>query len=647
MNKKTLLLSSLVPLLLVGAYFLFFHTPTPRVLVFSKTEGYRHASIEPGIEAIRRLGAEHGFEVEATEDAALFNQRDLARFNAVVFLSTTGDILDDAQQIAFARFIQAGGGFVGIHAASDTEYGWPWYGRLIGGYFTSHPGNPNVREGTLHVADASHPSTEHLPDPWVRTDEWYDFRDRNPDVHVLLNIDETTYKRADEHPAPAPRPIAWYHEFDGGRAWYTALGHTAESFAEPLFLEHLLGGIEWAIGDGKPVDFGAETVMPEENRFTKTVMDQNLNEPMELDFLDPDRIIFVERKGAIKIHDLQAGRTETIATLDVFTGEEEGLLGVAVDPNYAENHWIYLSYSHPVDSLINLSRFVLEGNVLDRASEKVLLSVPVQRHQCCHVGGSVEFDGQGNLFFSIGDNTNPFASDGYAPIDERQGPRVCKDNDDTRNCNRSPWDAQKSSANTQDLRGKILRITPQPDGTYTIPEGNLFSDPAEGRPEIYVMGNRNPFRLAIDRHTGYLYWGRSGRMPGMTTRCADRKATTRSTRRARPASSAGPTSSGTTSPTATTTSPRARAARPSTRCGPSTTRPTTPAPACCRPPSRRSSGIPTAPRPSFRSSAAAAATPWPGLSTTTTTTPPLTSNSPATTTASCSSTTGSGTGLPW
>ncbi len=510
MNKKTLLLSSLVPLLLVGAYFLFFHTPTPRVLVFSKTEGYRHASIEPGIEAIRRLGAEHGFEVEATEDAALFNQRDLARFNVVVFLSTTGDILDDAQQIAFARFIQAGGGFVGIHAASDTEYGWPWYGRLVGGYFTSHPGNPNVREGTLHVADASHPSTEMLPDPWVRTDEWYDFRDRNPDVHVLLNIDETTYKRADEHPAPAPRPIAWYHEFDGGRAWYTALGHTSESFAEPLFLKHLLGGIEWAIGDGKPVDFGAATVMPEENRFTKTVMDQNLNEPMELDFLDPDRIIFVERKGAIKIHDLQAGRTETIATLDVFTGEEEGLLGVAVDPNYAENHWIYLSYSHPVDSLINLSRFVLEGNVLDRASEKVLLSVPVQRHQCCHVGGSVEFDGQGNLFFSIGDNTNPFASDGYAPIDERQGPRLCRDNDDTRNCNRSPWDAQKSSANTQDLRGKILRITPQPDGTYTIPEGNLFSDPAEGRPEIYVMGNRNPFRLAVDRHTGYLYWGEVG-----------------------------------------------------------------------------------------------------------------------------------------
>ena len=130
-------------------------------------------------------------------------------------------------------------------------------------------------------------------------------------------------------------------------------------------------------------------------------------------------------------------------------------------------------------------------------SERVLLEIPVQREQCCHVGGSLEFGPEGNLFVSIGDNTNPFASDGFNPIDEREG--------------RKAWDAQGSAANTMDLRGKILRITPEDDGTYSIPEGNLFADGAmEGRPEIYVMGNRNPFRIAIDDRTGYLYWGEIG-----------------------------------------------------------------------------------------------------------------------------------------
>ena len=434
--------------------------------------------------------------MEATEDADFFKEETLQQFNVVVFLNTTGDVLDETQQIEFNRFIQAGGGFVGIHAAADTEYDWPWYGDLVGGWFQSHPNDPNVREGRVIVVDEEHEATSGLPAEWMKVDEWYDYRSVTPGASVLLNIDEASYKRPDENPASAPRPISWYREFDGGRMFYTGLGHTAESFSDPLYLGHLWGGIEYAAGDGGPVDFNNATVAPEENRFSKNVLVSNLVEPMELDLLGEGRIVFIERGGAVKIHDESSGATETIATFDVFSGLEEGLLGVAVDPDYASNNWVYFFYSSPDVPEIRLSRFELTGNTLDFESEKMLLSVPVQRDECCHVGGSVEFGPDGNLFVSIGDNTNPHDT-GYGPIDERE--------------DRSPWDAQKSSANTADLRGKILRIKPQADGTYSIPEGNLFPpDGSEGRPEIYVMGNRNPFRISIDKRTGFLYWGEVG-----------------------------------------------------------------------------------------------------------------------------------------
>jgi type 1 glutamine amidotransferase len=221
---------------------------SPRVLVFSRTTGYRHASIEPGIEAVRAIGREEGFGVEATEDPTVFTRDGLEGYDVVVFLSTSEDVLDEAQQEAFAGYIRGGGAFVGVHAASDTEYDWPWYGRLVGAYFAGHPNDPNVREGILHVADPGHPSTEALPDPWVRQDEWYDFGELEPGLNVLLEVDERSYKRPQEDPAPEPRPIAWFHEFDGGRSWYTALGHTSESFAEPEFLEHLRGGLVYALG---------------------------------------------------------------------------------------------------------------------------------------------------------------------------------------------------------------------------------------------------------------------------------------------------------------------------------------------------------------------------------------------------------------
>ncbi len=213
------------------------------VLVFSKTAGFRHRSIEDGAQALREIGEESGFSVTHTEDSTVFASPDLAGYGAVVFLNTTGDVLNDEQQAAFEQYIQGGGGYVGIHAAADTEYDWAWYGELVGGYFASHP---HVQPADIVVSDREFPAMAHLPEVWTRTDEWYDYR-ANPrgNVHVLAVLIEESYeggKMGDDH------PIAWAHEYDGGRALYTGGGHTSESYEEPLFREHLLQAILWAAG---------------------------------------------------------------------------------------------------------------------------------------------------------------------------------------------------------------------------------------------------------------------------------------------------------------------------------------------------------------------------------------------------------------
>ena len=217
-----------------------------RLLVFSKTGGFRHASIKDGKIALQKLATEHNFSVDFTEDATAFTDVNLAHYDAVVFLLTTGKMLDDNQKAAFERYIRAGGGYVGVHSASDTEYAWSWYGGLLGAYFDRIHGHSKVVRATIHVIDRNHPSTLMLPVFWVRTDEWYNFAS-NPrgKVNVLMTIDESTYKGG---AMGADHPIAWYHEYDGGRAWYTALGHTSESYSEPLFLAHLWGGILYASG---------------------------------------------------------------------------------------------------------------------------------------------------------------------------------------------------------------------------------------------------------------------------------------------------------------------------------------------------------------------------------------------------------------
>ena len=219
-----------------------------RLLVFSRTAGFRHDSIPDAVAAVGRLGDQNGFLVDATEDPSVFTDAGLADYSAVSFLLTTGDVLDDSQQAAFERYIAAGHGFVGVHSAADTEYDWPWYGGLLGAYFASHP---DIQRAAVHREDANHPSTVSLPDVWVRTDEWYNFQTNprdTPDIHVLASLDESSYSGG----TMGDHPIAWYQEYAGGRAWYTAGGHTRESYSEPLFLQHLLGGLEYAAGGPHP-----------------------------------------------------------------------------------------------------------------------------------------------------------------------------------------------------------------------------------------------------------------------------------------------------------------------------------------------------------------------------------------------------------
>ncbi|MFI7433917.1 lectin [Micromonospora haikouensis] len=216
------------------------------VLVFSKTAGFRHDSIAVGTQAIRDLGAANSFTVTATEDAAQFTTANLARFEAVIFLNTTGDVLNDSQQAAFESYIGAGGGYVGVHSAADTEYNWPFYGNLVGAWFASHPA---IQQARVKVEDRAHAATAHLGQTWTRTDEWYDFRtNARSTAHVLASLDETSYSGG---AMGGDHPHAWCKTYSGGRSFYTGAGHTQSSYSEAAFRAHLLGGIRYAAGRTK------------------------------------------------------------------------------------------------------------------------------------------------------------------------------------------------------------------------------------------------------------------------------------------------------------------------------------------------------------------------------------------------------------
>lgn len=482
----------------------------PTVLVFTKTAGYVHQSIPKGVAAIKKLGLENNFKVDTTSISSNFNDDNLKMYSAVIFLNTTEDVLNSNEETAFERYIQSGGGFVGIHAATDTEYDWNWYAKLVGAQFLSHPHN---QEANFIIKDKNFAATSFFTDSiWTRTDELYNFKKMNPDVNVILTIDESTYTGGANG---AYHPMSWYHEYDGGRSFYTALGHTDESFEEENYLEHLLGGIQYAIGENNKLKYKNATseYAPDPLRFSKN----NLNlggffEPTEMTILPNLDVLIAQRRGEIMYYDHETEELSQVALLDVYhktstpgVNAEEGIMGLQKDPNFATNNWVYVFYSPAGDEWVNrLSRFTFKDGVFDVDSEVKVLDVDSQREICCHTGGSIAFGGDGLLYVSTGDNTTPFdekgakyTTNGYAPLNDEPG--------------KDQFDARRSSGNTNDLRGKILRIRVNDDGSYDIPEGNLFPIGIEKtRPEIYTMGHRNPYRISVDPKNGYLYWGDVG-----------------------------------------------------------------------------------------------------------------------------------------
>jgi glucose/arabinose dehydrogenase len=307
------------------------------------------------------------------------------------------------------------------------------------------------------------------------------FKKISKDIKVLMTIDEKSYNGGKNG---ANHPMAWYHEYDGGRAFYTELGHTKESFSEDNYLKHILAGIQYAIGENLEPDYSKATTarVPEENRFSKTTLvSGNFYEPTEMTILPNLDILITQRRGEIMLYKKGDSTVKQVGFLPAYfktlhtpgVNAEEGVLGIQADPNFEKNHYVFIYYS-PVDTSVNrLSRFKFENDKLDIASEKIVLQVYSQREICCHTGGSIAFDKDGLLYLSTGDNSTPFnepkqpfVNSGYAPLDERPG--------------HEQYDARRSSGNANDLRGKILRIRVKDDGTYEIPEGNLYAKGQQG-----------------------------------------------------------------------------------------------------------------------------------------------------------------------
>jgi glucose/arabinose dehydrogenase len=482
----------------------------PRVLVFAKPAAFVHTSIPTGLRTIQQLGSENGFEVDTTRDATYFTDAGLAPYSAIVFLSTTGNVLDHRQEAAFERYIQAGGGFVGIHAATDTEYDWGWYGRLVGAYFDSHPEQQQAR---FVIRDRTHPATSFFTDTvWIRKDEHYNFKKISPGLNTLITIDEQSYQGGTNG---ANHAMSWYHDYDGGRAFYTALGHTEETYADETFRKHLLGGIQYAIGENAVLDYTKARTQfpPDDDQFVKTQLASGgpFFEPTEMTVLPNLDVLIVQRRGEVLLYKETTKKVKQVGFLDVYhqaqvkgVNAEEGLLGITKDPAFDKNHYVYLFYS-PAGAPVNrLSRFTFENDTLMLSTERVVLDVPSQRNICCHTGGSIAFGPDGLLYLSTGDNATPFDEPGQKFVNRGYGPL-----NDTPG--HEQYDANRSSGNTNDLRGKILRIRVNPDGSYSIPEGNLFPvGMAKTRPEIYAMGLRNPYRISVDQKNGTLYWGEIG-----------------------------------------------------------------------------------------------------------------------------------------
>jgi cytochrome c len=488
--------------------------PAFRALLFTKTAGYRHDSIPAGISMFQQQAAAENFELVHSEDAGVFTPANLATFDVLIMFQTSGMVWTSAaQRQAVEGFLASGKGIVAVHNATDMgiEGEYPWWDQTInaGAHMPEH--SPGVLQGTAIVADKKHPSTASLPDRWIRSEEWYNF-DRNPrgDVHVLVTADERTYNPGSRAMGP-DHPISWCRNAAGGRVWATGMGHSAASYSETNFRDHVLGGVKWAAGN-QPGECGG-TVW---SNFQKRTLDDDTVDPMALAALPDGRVMYVQRGGQVKIFKPASNSTVTAGTLSVYTGGEDGLTGLALDPDFATNGYVYL-YHSPASSATDVnrvSRFTLTGDTLNVSGGVTVIDIPAYRDRTFpepgHTGGYMEFGPDGNLYIGTGDDTPPNLDtnwQGYAPLDWRNG--------------KANLDAARTAGNTNDLRGKLLRIRPQAGGGYTVPAGNLYpAGTAQTRPEIYAMGFRNPFRFSIDPANGWVYLADYGpdRNPPTTNR---------------------------------------------------------------------------------------------------------------------------------
>ena len=424
-----------------------------KVLVFFQPQGEQ---VPAGLHVIRQMGEQDGFAVDTSSQADHFSEENLQNYSAVIFLGVPGDSLPVWQQTDIERFVQSGGGLVGIDSKMTARYTWPWYDRLIA-ETSNEVQNPEYQEMPVQLMAA-----------------------REGEIPEGMNV--------------------WSGDYDGGQAVYISGERVSSALGDTQVKAYVQQGIAYAMGDNVlDYDKARSLRTPEESRFVKqTLVPGPLHEPTEMAILPDGKVIFTERKGAVKMYYPQNESMRQIAQIDVHTKFENGLMGIAKDPDFYDNNWVYMYYSpNTEDTVQNLSRFLLLGDSLIMSSEKLILQVPVQRRECCHTGGSIAFGPDGLLYLSTGDDINPFESNGYAPIDERPG--------------RFPFDAQSSSGNSNDLRGKVIRIRVNDDASYSIPDGNLFpKDDPLSRPEIYVMGTRNSYRISVDQKTGWLYWGDVG-----------------------------------------------------------------------------------------------------------------------------------------
>ncbi len=478
------------------------HLHPKHVLIFTKTTQFRHTeAIVQGTPALQAAFAKADITSEHSEDSSLFNDEDLKRFDALVMFQASGDPWSAAEKAALERYQQRGGGIVAIHNAADMRGNYQWWDKLIGSLMPGHAatGNSPGLPGTVRVEDQTHASTTHLPQRWNRADEWYNFSTNvRGTAHVLATMDETTYAPGGNAQG-YDHPISWCKPYDGGRAWVTAMGHFGAHYTqEPNFVQHIVGGVQWAAGQVES-DCGA-TVWSE---FEKVSLDRNTSAPFALDIAPDGRVFYTELvRGEIRVYDPTTHRTSTAITIPVYSGGEDGLLGIALDPDFASNGHLFVYYApaspndtDPANFFSRVSRFTVKSDsTIDPASEKLILEVPARRlpDEPGHTGGGLAFGPDRNLYLSVGDDVNPHSepSGGYAPLSTRPG---------------TFHDARETSANSNDLRGKLLRIKPKADGGYSIPEGNMFPPGTpKTRPEIYAMGFRNPFRFSIDPKTGWI-----------------------------------------------------------------------------------------------------------------------------------------------